>query len=89
MKFLKILLLLLPLIVAAFLFLDIPRSNGNGTGGGYYDLTGLYYAVYSSIYYFAFCIVMMVRLTRENKFLPADDIILFVEQAGYLLAIMR
>lgn len=86
MKLFKILLLMLPLIVAAFLFLDIPRNNG--TGGGYYDLTHLYYFVISSIYYFVFCIVMMVHLTRENKFLLAAGILLFVTHAGYLLACM-
>lgn len=87
MKLFKLLLLLLPLIAAAFLFLDIPRSNG--TGGGYYDLTGLYYAVLSSVYYFVFCTVMMVYLTRENKFLLTAAIVLFVAHAGYLLASMR
>ncbi|WP_341838081.1 hypothetical protein WJU16_09495 [Chitinophaga pollutisoli] len=86
MKLFKILLLVLPLLVAAFLFLDIPRNNG--TGGGYYDLTNLYYAIFSGIYYFVFCIVMMVNLTREHKRLLVASIILFVAHAGYLLASM-
>lgn len=83
----KIVLLLLPLISAFVLYLV--NLDNDGIGGGYYDLTHLYYAVIAGIFYFVFCIVLMSKLTRENIPLLAVAAILLLAHLVYLFKILR
>ncbi len=83
----KIILLLLPLIAAFVMYLI--NMDSDGIGGGYYDLTYLYYAVVAGIIYFVFCIVLMSKLTRENIPLLAVSVLLLLAHLIYLSKILR
>ncbi len=84
----KIVLLLLPLIWAGIICLN-DINAADSIGGGGYDLTHLYYAFICSIYYFVFCIVLLVKLTRENTILLAVAAVLLIGHLVYLLRVMN
>lgn len=83
----KLFLLAIPLIAACAMYLL--NSRGAGIGGGSYDLTNLYYAVFAGIYYIAFCtVLLMAKISRENKFLLAVAAILLIVHLVYLYKLM-